>query len=236
VLAALAERDRSGEGQWIDCCLFDSSVAMMAVMDMNYLVGGTPPERAGNAHQNIVPYQVFPCADGHLIVGVGNDGQFRKFCDLAGRPDWADDERFATNRARVQHRETLVPMIDALMRTRTQREWLAALERVGIPCGPINRLDQVFADPQIQARKMKIDLPHPLAGTVPLVRTPLLLSRTPLGYDAAPPLLGEHTRSVLHARLGLDAAALDDLAVRGVIDASARAGTASSRAPAGNAA
>jgi crotonobetainyl-CoA:carnitine CoA-transferase CaiB-like acyl-CoA transferase len=236
VLAALAERDRSGEGQRIDCCLFDSSVAMMAVMDMNYLVGGTPPGRAGNAHQNIVPYQVFPCADGHLILGVGNDGQFRKFCDIAGQPEWADDERFTTNRARVQHRETLVPMIDALMRTRTQREWLGALERAGIPCGPINRLDQVFADPQIQARRMKIDLPHPLAGTVPQVRTPLVLSRTPLAYDAAPPLLGEHTRGVLQARLRLGDATLDDLAARGVIEANPRAGDASPRASSGNAA
>ena len=236
VLAALAERDKRGEGQWIDCCLFDSSVAMMAVMDMNYLLGGTVPARAGNAHQNIVPYQVFPCADGHLILGVGNDGQFRKFCEIAGTPQWADDARFATNRARVRHRSALVPMIDTLMRTRTQREWLGALERAGIPCGPINRLDQVFEDPQIRARKMKIDLPHPLAGTVPQVRTPLVFSRTALDYDAAPPLLGQHTRSVLQARLALDAATLDDLAARGVIEASAHAGGASSRALSGNAA
>jgi crotonobetainyl-CoA:carnitine CoA-transferase CaiB-like acyl-CoA transferase len=236
VLAALAEREQSGEGQWIDCCLFDSSVAMMAVMDMNYLVGGTVPRRVGNAHQNIVPYQVFPCVDGHLILGVGNDGQFRKFCEIAGTPQWADDERFATNRARVRHRSTLVPLIDAVMRTRTKREWLGALERAGIPCGPINRLDQVFEDPQIQARKMKIDLPHPLAGTVPQVRAPLVFSRTTLDYDAAAPLLGQHTRSVLQARLGLDAATLDDLAARGVIEAGASADGASSRARSGNAA
>ncbi|MGE5170319.1 MAG: CaiB/BaiF CoA transferase family protein [Rudaea sp.] len=234
VLAALSERDRSGEGQRIDCCLFDSSVAMMAVMDMNYLVGGTPPGRAGNAHQNIVPYQVFPCADGHLILGVGNDAQFRKFCDIAGKPEWPDDARFATNRARVAHRRTLVPMIDALMRTRTQRAWLAALERAGIPCGPINRLDQVFEDPQIKARKMRIDLPHALAGRVPQVRTPLILSRTPLVYDAAPPLLGEHTRSALAERLGLAGATLDDLAARGVIEPNPHVGGASSGACSGN--
>jgi formyl-CoA transferase len=217
LLAALAQRDRTGQGQWIDACLFDSSVAMMAVIDMNYLVSGVAPARAGNAHQNIVPYQVFACADGHLIVAVGNDAQFRRFCGVAAEPGWADDPRFSTNAARVRHRETLVPMIDALTRTRAQREWLEALERAGVPCGPINRLDQVFADPQVEARAMRLDLPHPLAGTVPQVRAPLRLSGTPLTYTLPPPLLGQHTAEVLRERLGLDAATLEDLAARGVI-------------------
>ena len=219
LLAALAHRDRTGLGQWIDACLFDSSVAMMAVMDMNYLVSGVPPQRAGNAHQNIVPYQVFACADGHLILAVGNDGQFRRFCDVAGRREWAIDDRFATNAARVRHRDTIVPLIDTVMAGRTQREWLAALEPAGIPCGPINRLDQVFGDPQLQARGMRVDLAHPLARSVPQVRAPLRLSGSPLSFAAAPPLLGQHTRDVLRDRLGVDDAAFDDLAARGVIGA-----------------
>ena len=233
LLAALAHRDRTGQGQSIDACLFDSSVAMMAVIDMNYLVSGAVPARAGNAHQNIVPYQVFACADGHVILAVGNDGQFRRFCDVAGTPGWADDLRYATNAARVRNRDILVPMIDALMRTRVQGEWLEALERAGVPCGPINRLDQVFADPQLQARTMKLDLPHPLAGTVPQVRAPLRLSGTPLTYTLAPPLLGEHTANVLRERLGLDDAVLRDLAARGVIGTGAAMAHPPERAPAG---
>lgn len=217
ILAALAHRDRTGKGQWIDACLLDSAVAMMAVIDMNYLVSGVVPQRAGNAHQNIVPYQVFACADGHLILAVGNDGQFRKFCEIAGRPGWAADARFATNAARVENRATLVPMVAALVRERTQRAWLDALEPAGVPCGPINRMDQVFADPQVIARQMRIDLPHPLAGTVPQVRTPLRFSQTGLAYDAPPPLLGAHTAAVLRERLGLDEAALARLADGGVI-------------------
>ena len=217
ILAALAHRDRTGKGQWIDACLLDSAVAMMAVIDMNYLVSGVVPQRAGNAHQNIVPYQVFACADGHLILAIGNDGQFRKFCEITERPGWAADARFATNAARVENRATLVPMIAALVRERTQRAWLDALEPAGVPCGPINRMDQVFADPQVIARQMKIDLPHPLAGTVPQVRTPLRFSETELAYGAAPPLLGAHTAAVLRERLGLDEAALARLADGGVI-------------------
>ena len=217
LLAALAHRDRTGQGQWIDACLFDSSVAMMAVIDMNYLLSGNAPARAGNAHQNIVPYQVFACADGHVILAVGNDGQFRKFCEIANEPQWVADERFATNAARVRHRDTLVPLIDAVMRTRSQRAWLDALERAGVPCGPINRLDQVFDDPQVRARGMKLDLPHPLAGSVPQVRAPLRFSTTPLSYASAPPLLGAHTASVLRNRLALDDATIAELARRGVI-------------------
>jgi crotonobetainyl-CoA:carnitine CoA-transferase CaiB-like acyl-CoA transferase len=217
LLAALAHRERTGRGQLIDACLFDSSVAMMAVMNMNYLVSGAPPQRAGNAHQNIVPYQVFACADGHLILAVGNDGQFRKFCDVAGMPEWAADPRFATNAGRVRQRETIVPLIDAVMRTRTQSAWLAQLEDAGIPCGPINGIDQVFDDPHVNARGMKIDLPHPQAGSVPGVRAPLRFSGSPLSYAVPPPLLGEHSRSVLRDRLGVDDAALAGLVARGVV-------------------
>ncbi|HEX6793905.1 MAG TPA: CaiB/BaiF CoA-transferase family protein [Casimicrobiaceae bacterium] len=217
LLAALAHRDRTGAGQWIDACLFDSSVAMMSVIDLNYLVSGIVPRRAGNAHQNIVPYQTFAASDGHLIVAVGNDSQFRALCTVVGRREWASDPRFATNAARVRNRDTLVPMIAAILRERTQRDWLVALESAGIPSGPINRIDQVFADPQVNARGMRIDLPHPLAGQVPQVRTPLALSATPLAYDRAPPLLGQDTASVLHERLGLDEDEIVKLAVRGVV-------------------
>ena len=218
ILAALAHRERSGVGQYIDTNLFDAQVAMMAVMDMNYLVSGVAPGRAGNAHQNIVPYQVFACADGHLILGVGNDAQFARFCEIAGKLEWARDPRFVANAGRVKQRDVLVPMIDSVMRTRTQREWLAALEAAGVPCGPINRLDQVFADPQIAAHHMRFDLPHSLAGSVAQVGSPLSFSATPVAYTQAPPLLGEHTEIVLRERLGLSAAALADLAARRVIE------------------
>jgi len=217
ILAALAHRDRTGAGQHVDLALFDSAVAMMAVMGMNHLIAGTPPMRAGNAHQNIVPYQVFACADGHLILAVGNDGQFAKFCDIAGHPEWARDERFARNENRVRHRETLVPLVAAAVALRKQRDWLAALEAVGVPCGPINKLDQVFADPQLRSRGMKLDLPHPLAGSVPQVNVPVKMSGTPPAPEHPPPLLAEHTLLVLRERLALSDDALAALAAEGVI-------------------
>jgi len=217
ILAAIAQREASGRGQAIDVALLDTTVAMMAVMDMNFLIGGEPPRRVGNAHQNIVPYEAFRCADGHLILAVGNDGQFAKFCDVAGKPEWARDPRFARNVERVKNRTVLVPLVAEVVATRTQRAWLAALEAVGVPCGPINTLDQVFADPQIIARGMRFDLPHPLAGTVPQVGNPLKFSATPVTYGRAPPLLGAHTASVLKERLRLSDADIAGLAARGVI-------------------
>ena len=180
----------------------------------------SPPGRAGNAHQNIVPYQVFTCADGHLILAAGNDAQFARFCEVAGKPEWARDPRFAANAERVRRRDELVPMIAEVVRARSQRDWLAALEAVGVPCGPINRLDQVFADPQVEARAMRLDLPHPLAGTVPQVANPLNFSATPVAYTRAPPLLGEHTAAELSRRLSLSDAALAELAARRVIQLS----------------
>jgi formyl-CoA transferase len=218
ILAALAHRDRTGEGQWLDLALLDSAVAMMAVMGMNHLVSGTPPGRAGNAHLNIVPYQVFACADGHLIVAVGNDSQFVKFCEISGHPEWARDERFARNENRVRNRAILVPMVAQVVAQRTQHDWLTALEEVGVPCGPINKLDQVFADPQLQARGMKFDLPHALAGSVPQVNAPVKMSGTPLKPDRPPPLLAEHTLQVLRERLALDDDAVARLAADGVIE------------------
>ncbi len=217
ILAAIAHRERTGEGQWIDLALLDSAVAMMSVMNMNYLATGVPPGRAGNAHPNIVPYQVFSCADGHLIIAVGNDGQFAKFCAVAGRPEWAINARYSTNAARVRNRDELVPTIAEVVRARTQRDWLAALEAAGVPSGPINRLDQVFADPQVVARGLKLDLSHPLSRTAPQVATPIRYSRTPIEYADAPPLLGQHTAAVLRERLGYDDATIGALASRGVI-------------------
>ena len=217
IQAALAERGRTGKGQWIDACLFDSAVAMMATMSHNYLIEGVPPGRLGNAHQNIVPYQVFACADGHIIVAVGNDGQFAKLCEIAGKPQWAVDPRFATNAARVRNRDVLVPLLAEVVLTRTQRQWLDALEPLAIPCGPINRLDQVFADPQVRFRGLRHDLPHALAGTVPQVATPLRFEGIPAMSSLPPPLLGEHTARVLQGRLGIDDQALRALAARRVV-------------------
>jgi formyl-CoA transferase len=217
IQAALAHRDRTGQGQHVDCALFDSSVAMMSVMNLNYLVTGRAPGRAGNAHLNIVPYQVFECADGHLIVAVGNDAQFAKFCDAAGHPGWASDPRYAKNADRVRNRDELVPLIADVVKARTQRAWLDALESRGVPCGPINRLDQVFADPQVAARGMRRDLAHPLAGSVPQVGLPIRFSATQPDDARAPPLLGQHTGEVLRGRLALSERAIADLAARGVI-------------------
>jgi formyl-CoA transferase len=217
IQAALAQRERTGVGQWIDACLFDCAVAMMSTMNLNYLATGSPPGRAGNAHPNIVPYQVFACADGHLILAVGNDLQFGKLCAIAGHPQWASDPRFATNAARVVNRDTLVPLLDAVMRTRPQAQWLAAFEAAQIPGGPINRLDQVFADAQIAAHGLLFDMSHPVAGRVPQVGLPFTMSAAAPAYDRPPPLLAEHTAMVLGERLGRSREAIAALAARGVI-------------------
>jgi len=220
IVAAIARRDADGpegRGQYVDVALLDSTVAMLAVMNMNYLVGGRTPGRVGNAHANIVPYEAFRCADGHLILAVGNDGQFAKFCEIAERREWASDPRFAKNVDRVRNRATLVPMVAEVLLTRPRAAWLGALEAAGVPCGPINSLDEVFADPQVAARGMRLEMPHPLAGTVPQIGNPLRFSATPVAYDRPPPLLGEHTAAVLRERLGIDEARIAELAARGVI-------------------
>ena len=197
ILAALRHRDLTGEGQSIDMALLDTQVAMLANLGANYLVTGEAPQRAGNAHQNIVPYQVFEVSDGHLILAVGNDAQFARFCEVAGLAGLAADPRFAKNAGRVRERATLVPLLAATLKTRTRADWLASLEAAKVPCGPINDLAEVFADPQVRSRGMTARLPHPLAGEVQLVASPLNLSATPVQYRRAPPLLGEHTDEVL---------------------------------------
>lgn len=202
ILAALAWRERSGKGQHIDLALLDVQVACLANQSMNYLYGGSSPKRLGNAHPNVVPYQDFPTADGYMILAVGNDEQFRKLCETLGHPEWGSDERFARNAGRILHRETLIPMLREETRKRSTREWIDVLETVGVPCGPINSIAEVFADPQVQARGMQIRVSHSQAGEIPLVASPLRLSETPVRYRRAPPGLGEHTEEVLAEWLG----------------------------------
>ncbi|SEQ62844.1 MULTISPECIES: CaiB/BaiF CoA transferase family protein [Pseudomonas] len=202
VLAALNHRTQTGEGQHIDMALLDVEVACLANQAMNYLVSGESPTRLGNAHPNIVPYQAFPTADGDMILTIGNDAQFRRFCEVADRLDWVNDPRFATNQARVVHRMELVPLIRQVTVFRRTEEWIALLEAVGVPCGPINSVAQVFADKQVAARSLAFTMAHPLGQTVPQVASPIRLSRTPVEYRRPPPLLGEHTEQVLRYLLG----------------------------------
>ncbi len=197
ILAALTERDRSGLGQFVDLALLDVTAATLANQASNYLVGGMVPTRLGNAHPNIVPYQSFVAADGHLIVAVGNDAQFGRFVEVLGCPELANDGRFATNQARVHNREILVPLLQRPMLERGKEEWLKILEEVKVPAGPINSIAEVFAEPQIQARGMQVELAHPDNPNLQLVGNPIKLSRTPVEYRKPPPTLGQHTEEVL---------------------------------------
>ena len=216
ILAALRHRDATGEGQVVDMALLDAQVAMLANLGANYLVTRRAPARAGNAHQNIVPYQVFEVADGHLILAVGNDGQFARFCRVAGLDGLAQDERYATNAARVRNREPLVALLEPVLRNRARADWLAALEAAKVPCGPINDLAQVFADPQVQARGMTATIAHPKAAALELVASPMKLSATPPQLRRAPPLLGQHSDEVL-AELGVTPEERQRLRQAGVI-------------------
>ena len=217
ILAALAHRQHDGGGQHIDMALLDVQVACLANQAMNYLTTGVAGQRLGNAHPNIVPYQDFPTADGDFILTVGNDSQFRKFAEVAGRPEWGSDPRFVSNKQRVVNRSVLVPLIRQATVFKTTAEWVSQLEAVGVPCGPINDLAQVFANPQVQARGLAIQLPHALAGLVPQVASPIRLSETPVEYRNAPPLLGEHTQEVLERVLGLGPGVVESLRRLGVV-------------------
>ena len=217
VLAALTHRDRTGEGQYIDMALLDVQVAMLANMGSNYLASGRAPKRWGNAHPNIVPYQTFATADGHIIVAVGNDGQYARFVEAGGRVELAKDERFATNPLRVRNRDVLVPILAEMVATKTRDEWINLLEAAGVPCGPINNLDDVYVNPQVVAREMRADLPHPCGGDVKLVTSPMKLSGTPTRCDMPPPTLGQHTEDVLGGLLGHSATEIAALRARGVI-------------------
>ena len=217
VLAALNQREQSGVGQYIDVALLDVQVACLANQAMNYLATGVSPKRLGNAHPNIVPYQDFPSADGNFILAVGNDGQFRKFCEVAGIASLADDPRFVTNRARVAHRAELIPLLRQATVFKTTAQWIELLEKAGVPCGPINDLQQVFADPQVQARGLRLDLPNALGSSTPQVASPLRLSATPVAYRSAPPLLGQHTEALLQRLLGMSETQVAELREAGVI-------------------
>jgi crotonobetainyl-CoA:carnitine CoA-transferase CaiB-like acyl-CoA transferase len=210
ILAALFHRTRSGQGQYIDMALLDTQIAMNANMNMNYLISGRVPQRIGNAHANIVPYQVFDAADGRLVLAVGNDGQFARFCEAAGC-SLHEDARFRKNADRVRNRNVVVPLLEEIMRRRTVAEWVALLEPIGVPVGPTNDLSQVFSHEQVKSRGMQLELPHPLAGAVPSVASPIRMSATPPRYEAGPPTLGQHTHEVL-SRLGIDERELQNLA------------------------
>lgn len=223
ILAALRHAERTGEGQFVDMALLDTQAAMLANLGANYLVSGKVPGRAGNAHQNIVPYQVFEVAPkpdasaDHIILAVGNDGQYAKFCQVAGRPDLAADPRYVKNQDRVRNRATLVPLLAEIMKTRTKPDWLAALEAAKVPCGAINNLAEVFADPHVQARGMVTHWQHPLKHDLKLVASPLKLEKTPVRTDLPPPLLGQHTDEVLGELLGFDAARIAALRDAGAV-------------------
>jgi crotonobetainyl-CoA:carnitine CoA-transferase CaiB-like acyl-CoA transferase len=217
ILAALANRERTGMGQHIDLALLDVHVACLANQAMNFLVGGTAPVALGNAHPNIVPYQDFPTADGHMVIAVGNDGQFVRLCTVLGDSALGSDPRFKTNRARVENRAVLVPALNRLTTSRPTAEWVSRLETAGVPCGPINDIEDVFKDPQVVARGLKMELPHPTAGITPSVGNPIRLSETPVAYGAAPPVLGADTLDVLAHVLGIGAAECSALAKLGVI-------------------
>jgi crotonobetainyl-CoA:carnitine CoA-transferase CaiB-like acyl-CoA transferase len=217
VCAALAHRERTGAGQHLDLALLDTQVAFLANQAMNYLASGEVPGRLGNAHPNIVPYQTFNTRDGAIILACGNDNLFNKFCEVAGCPHLARDPRFATNGRRVENRAALVPLLDQVFVQRSTREWVETLEAAGVPNGPINDIRQVFEEPQVVARGMKIEIQHPLAGEVPLVASPMRFSGTPLEFKSAPPTLGQHTDEILRAMLGMSAADIEKLRSEGVI-------------------
>jgi len=218
ILAALRHRDATGHGQQIDLALLDTQVSWLANEGMNYLVGGRVPKRLGNAHANIVPYQVFATSDGHIILAIGNETQFRKFCEFAGRPEIAADERFSSNAARMKNQAVLVPVLREIMKAKTRAHWLEGLEKLGVPCGPVNNIDQVFADPQVLARGMKIEMEHAGTGVrLPMIGSPIKMSETPPSYRRAPPTCGEHTDEVLKVLLGLSAAEIAALRDRGIV-------------------
>jgi len=219
ILAALHARRETGRGQYIDLSLLDAQISWLINQGAAYLVSGENPGRLGNGHPHIVPYETFPAEDGHFIIAVGNDTQFARLCAVLGQPDWPGDARFATNAVRVKLRATLVPLIGQITITRPAHEWIAALEEAGVPCGPVNTLEQVFADPQALHRGMRITMPHPAApdGQVDLIGNPVKMSETPVSYRHAPPMLGAHTDEVLRDVLGLEDAEIAALRACGAV-------------------
>ena len=217
ILAALHERSVSGLGQYIDMALLDTTVAWLANQNANYLIGGQVPQCIGNEHPNVMPYQTFRTKDGNMIIATGNDGQYQRLCVAAGVPDAAHDPRFTTNALRIANRAACTALLAAAFIHKTTREWIETLEKVNVPCGPINRLNEVYADPQIQHRGLRIEVPHPRAGKVPLTANPIKFSRTPITYDRAPPLVGEHVDEVLSDILGKSAAEVATLREKKIV-------------------
>ncbi len=217
ILAALFEHQRSGRGQRIDISLLDSQIAWLANVGSNYLISGEAPHRYGNAHPNIVPYQTFKARDGYFALAVGNDSQWKQFCEKAGMPEWSVDQRFQSNASRVENRETLIPMLNELFVRGEIQHWLSLLESIGVPCGPINSIDQVLNDPQVMAREMVIEIPHPSAGAIKLVASPLKIPTAPVVIRRPPPRLGEHSEEILHEVLGLEGEAIQELRAAEVI-------------------
>ncbi len=203
VLAALARRNETGRGDYIDICMLAVGVSFLANQAMNYLVSGKAPRRTGNAHPNIQPQDVFAARDGHMVLVVGNDGQFAKCCEVLGRPEWTTDERFAKNSGRVRNRAALTPLIAEVLLQRDIADWISGLEAAGVPCGPINTVPKVFEEAQVRHRGMLVDIAHPLSGTVPQVVSPMRFTDAPLAFERSPPLLGEHTAEILR-ELGID--------------------------------
>jgi len=217
-LSAITKRDTTGEGCHVDMALLDVTTATMANQALNFLVTGNAPSRMGNAHPNIVPYEAFETSDMYLIVAVGNDGQFARFVEVAGQPELATDERFSNNAARVDHRDILIPIVRDFMKQRTGADWIDALEKVGVPCGPINNMEQVFAHPQVKHRGLQMDLDHPLAGTVPQVGNPIKFTGKPHQYQGAPPTLGQHSDGVLSDILEMSDEEIAALKSAGIVE------------------
>ncbi|TFH37018.1 MAG: CoA transferase [Anaerolineales bacterium] len=217
IMAALYARERTGEGQQIDISLLDSQVDLMSYVASNYLVSGETPGRYGNAHPNIVPYEAFEASDGYMAFAAGNDGQWRKFCEAVDKPEWIEDERFATNPARNQNRDVLIPILNELFRTRTVAEWTVLCEQIGLPAAGINPMAEVFRDPQVIARGLKIEHTRPDGELIPMVASPLRIPTTPAQVRHAPPQLGEHTYQILSEMLGYDTGTIEELRQDGVI-------------------
>ncbi|HEY5637024.1 MAG TPA: CaiB/BaiF CoA-transferase family protein [Burkholderiales bacterium] len=217
ISAALTHCERTGQGQYIDCALLDTMVAFNANQIVGFLVSGKLPVRWGNAHPQVVPYEVFATSDGHIILAVGNDGQFQRFCKVAGCPELAAEQRFATNPQRILHRAELVPIVAEIMRTRSKQEWIEALEAATVPCGPINSMKEVFEDPQVIHRGLRVDMENTLGSRTPVVASPMRLSATPVEYRLAPPTLGQHNADVLGGLLGKSDAEIERLRAAGIL-------------------
>ena len=217
ISAAITHVERTGQGQYIDTALLDTLVAFNANQVVSYLASGVIPQRWGNAHPQVVPYEVFATSDGHLILAVGNDGQHARFWKVAGRPEIAEDPLFKTNSLRIINRKALIPLIAEVMKTRTKNEWLELLESATVPCGPINNMKEVFEDPQVQHRKLRVDMPHALGGIAPVVASPMRFSETPVEYRIAPPLLGSFNEEVYQGLLGKTAAEMEKLKAAGIV-------------------